>query len=146
MGYLWPSPASCSFRLSSSFLHPHSAAIPVSRPVEQRHWGIKLPEGQKFTGHDVSIMTIPLSTRHPFCPRALSVWYHNGTWGQWDSGSGSVPDIWASSCAHRKLIITFEPLADWQGHLSPYKERNECLNARRWQRSGTTWLSVKAWH
>ena len=74
--------------LSLSLLYIHSAAIPVSWPVEQRHRGIVLPEEQKFTGDDVSIMTMSLSTCHPVCPLARSVSYHDG-WhlrpmGQWE--------------------------------------------------------------
>lgn len=39
-----------------------------------------------------------LATRFiAFAHRSESVWYHDGTWGQWDSGSGSVPDTRASS-------------------------------------------------
>lgn len=109
--------------------------------------GLNYHRSKKLTGDDVSLMALKLSTRNPVCPSAKSVWYHNGTWGQWDSGSGSDADMWASLWAHRKLIIIFAPLADWQGHyLSPYKERNECVNVLRGQHRGPTWLSAKARH
>lgn len=121
--------------LSSPFLHVRSAAIPVSQPVEQWHWGIQLPVEQKT---HKGMMSVLWQCRFPLATQ-LVPWLQvsditMGTWGQWDSGSGSAPDIWASWWAHRKLVFTPGPLAAWQGHSSPYKERNQCLNAPGWHR------------